>query len=222
MNLPEEVLRLLRGGGLQPENLGRSGARVYRCGEYFLKIDRAGALSRAAQMQGYFASRGLSGELAGYAQADGLDYLLVRAVRGVCGCDPSLLAQPRRLAARVGEAVRALHETPAEDCPLADANERAIARKTPSPGELALLRRDTLIHGDCCLPNLFFSEAGCQFIDLGDAGLGDRHFDLYWACWSLAYNLKTDRYNDRLLDAYGRDAVDPQRLRLCARLSRDE
>ena len=41
--------------------------------------------------------------------------------------------------------------------------------------------------------------------------MGDRHFDLCWALWSLNYNLKTPRFNDRLLDAYGRDAVDDLR-----------
>ena len=56
--------------------------------------------------------------------------------------------------------------------------------------------------------------------DLGEGGLGDGHFDLYWAMWSLEYNLKTDRYNRRFLDAYGMDGVDEERLDCCRRLSR--
>lgn len=222
MDWPAEVMRLLRGGGLRPENLGRSGAQVYQCGELFLKVDREGALRRAAVMQEYFARKRLSGALVGYVQAGGRDYLICEGARGLCGCDRALLDQPEYLADRVGEAVRALHETDAADCPLADANERAIALKTPPPGALASLRRDALVHGDCCLPNLFLSPGGCQFIDLGGAGLGDRHFDLYWATWSLGYNLGSDAYTGRLLDAYGRDVIDPERLVLCARLSREE
>ena len=58
------------------------------------------------------------------------------------------------------------------------------------------------------------------FIDLGEGGLGDRHFDLYWAMWSLGYNLKTEAYAGRFLDAYGRDRVDEARMDVCARLSR--
>ena len=45
------------------------------------------------------------------------------------------------------------------------------------------------------------------FIDLDHGGIGDRHIDLYWGCWSLGFNLKTDRYRDRFLDAYGRDKI---------------
>ena len=48
------------------------------------------------------------------------------------------------------------------------------------------------------------------------------HFDLYRACRSMRYNLKTDRYNARVLDAYGCGRIDPVRMSLCERISRDE
>ena len=54
------------------------------------------------------------------------------------------------------------------------------------------------------------------FIDLGNGGVGDRHIDLFWGIWSLGFNLKTDRYADRFLDAYGRDRVEPELLRIVA------
>ena len=54
------------------------------------------------------------------------------------------------------------------------------------------------------------------FIDLGAAGIGDRHMDLFWGIWSLGFNLKTDRYRDRFLDAYGREDVEPELLRVVA------
>lgn len=46
------------------------------------------------------------------------------------------------------------------------------------------------------------------FVDLDCAGVGDRHVDVYWALWTLWFNLHTDAYGDRLLDAYGRDLID--------------
>ena len=90
------------------------------------------------------------------------------------------------------------------------------------PGDVSILRHDALIHGDMCLPNIFYDEAYrfTGFIDLGDAGPGDRHFDLYWAMWSLSYNLKTDQYNNLFMDAYGRDAFDPARFEVCAAISK--
>ena len=50
------------------------------------------------------------------------------------------------------------------------------------------------------------------FIDVGAGGLGDRHIDLHWGIWSLGYNLGTDAYRDRFLDAYGRDRINKDLL----------
>jgi len=77
-----------------------------------------------------------------------------------------------------------------------------------------VLKSDTLLHGDYCLPNIMLNNwTFTGFIDLGGAGVGDRHIDLFWGVWSLFFNLKTDAYRDRFLDAYGRDKVDFEVLR---------
>ena len=204
--------------------IGRSEAQVLKAGNCFLKIAPAGKLERAAALQEYFHKLGLSAPLVAYDRDDERDYLLVEAVRGRSGIE--VLDRPEWLAETLGRAVRALHEMDARDCPVADVNGQALAlyeRETGHAfsGDASVLRQDALLHGDCCLPNVFFDEKGFSgFIDLGEGGLGDRHFDLYWAMWSLEYNLKTDAYSGRFLDAYGRDAVDAARLDVCARLSR--
>ena len=80
-----------------------------------------------------------------------------------------------------------------------------------------LLKTDTLIHGDYCLPNIILEDWHLsKFIDVGNGGVGDRHIDLFWGIWSLGYNLKTHAYADRFLDAYGWEAVEPELLRLIA------
>jgi kanamycin kinase len=221
--LPEGIRRIVGAARLAADSLGRSGAQVFDAGGSFLKVAPRGELERAAVMQEYFARKGLSAPLVAVEQDETRDYLLVKALpgRNACQC----VEDAAWLSAALGEAVRRLHETDAAGCPLSDCNERAVeayARETgrPFPDDLSPLRKDALIQGDCCLPNIFFDNRRfAGFIDLGDAGLGDRHFDLCWALWSLKYNLKTPRYDDRLLDAYGRDAVDAERLALCARLS---
>lgn len=69
-----------------------------------------------------------------------------------------------------------------------------------------LLCLDTLIHGDACLPNILQKNGTfCSFVDVSMGGIGDRHIDLYWAIWSLQYNLKTSAYTDAFLDYYGRN-----------------
>jgi kanamycin kinase len=54
------------------------------------------------------------------------------------------------------------------------------------------------------------------FIDVGNGGIGDRHVDLFWGAWTLNFNLGTDAYKDRFLDAYGRDLVNEDALRTIA------
>ena len=78
-----------------------------------------------------------------------------------------------------------------------------------------LLRNEVLLHGDYCLPNIMLKDFKItSFIDVGNGGIGDRHVDLFWGAWTLWFNLKTDAYRDRFLDAYGRDLVDEERLRV--------
>ena len=53
------------------------------------------------------------------------------------------------------------------------------------------------------------------FIDFNMSGLGDKHIDLYWAIWSLNYNLMSD-YTDFFLDQYGRENYDESMLKVIA------
>jgi kanamycin kinase len=52
------------------------------------------------------------------------------------------------------------------------------------------------------------------FIDVGNGGVGDRHVDLFWGAWTLAFNLGTDAYRNRFFDAYGRDKIEEEKLRI--------
>lgn len=223
--MDDRIKKFLEDRGRAEEiTIGRSDSQVLRSGNLFLKIAPAGKLARAAAMQEYFHAKGLTAPLIAYDRDDRMDYLLAEAVPGKSGIEWT--DRPEWLAGRLGECVRMLHSLDARDCPVKDVNEQALrlyARETgyAYEGEASVLKKDALLHGDCCLPNVFFSDKGfAGFIDLGEGGLGDRHFDLYWAVWSLEYNLKTDRYTERFLDAYGRDAMDAARMDCCARLSR--
>ena len=83
--------------------------------------------------------------------------------------------------------------------------------------EKHFLKNDTLLHGDYCLPNVMLDNwAFSGFIDLGNGGVGDRHVDLYWGAWTLNFNLGTDEFRGRFFDAYGRDKVDEDIVRIVA------
>lgn len=214
-------------------------------GGRFLKIGRAKSLYREAQMTAYFHGKGLSTPVLGYISGD-KDYLLTARIPGEDGIAPQHLADPKRLCDVYAESLRTLHGTACADCPVRGMtsgmfDEMTRVRKTGSydadllaycgmrdPDEAyrllcerrELLRDDTLIHGDCCLPNILFEEfAFTGFIDLGEAGMGERNYDLFWGVWTLQFNLHTDAYKDRFLDAYGRADVDLERMQLCGMLS---
>lgn len=225
MVLPDRIASFLGGAALEGEDMGRSGAQVLRAGGMFLKIDAQGSLARSAAMQEYFAKKKLSAPLIAYEQAGGKDYLLVQAVPGEYACCDAMLREPAKLAALLGETARMLHETEAADCPLCDVNERVLAMYAAEhkgrayEGNAHLLRKEALVHGDHCLPNIFFDGGRFSgYIDLGDAGLGDRHMDLACAVWSLGYNTGSAAWRDTLLDAYGRDKIDEERLQICLQL----
>jgi aminoglycoside phosphotransferase len=58
------------------------------------------------------------------------------------------------------------------------------------------------VHGDLCLPNIYVDDNNkfVGFIDLDNCGLGDKWYDYSWLLWSLEHNLKTNKYNNVLLD----------------------
>lgn len=222
--LPERIRRLTGDLPLNENTVGRSDSQVFQVGGMHLKTGPLGTLHRSAQAQDYFHRKGLSSALMEYVQEDGRDWLLIETVKGVPAYDRSLRDDLPRLARRLGEILRMLHETDASDCPFDDANERELEVYEKECGHAfeggtGLLKKDVLIHGDACLPNIFMDGSRFYgFIDLGDAGRGDRHFDLYLTTWSMGYNFKTDEYNRIFLDAYGRDAFGAEQFELCARI----
>ena len=83
-----------------------------------------------------------------------------------------------------------------------------------------LLKDDTLIHGDYCLPNIILNNWKFSgFIDLGNGGIGDKHVDIFWGLWTLYYNLKTFDFTERFMQAYGKDKIDFDTLRLIAAIA---
>jgi kanamycin kinase len=221
-------------------------ARVYfiDTGEgLFLKTAATGTLLREAQMTEYFNKKGLGAKVVSYI-SDKNDWLLTKKVKGEDCTFDTYLADPVRLADIMGKRLRMLHETSAEDCPVKDRVGEYIALaeknyktdnydKSAFPdnfgfksGEEAyyvlqkgkhLLKNEVLIHGDYCLPNIMLDNWDFSgFIDVGNGGIGDRHIDLFWGVWTLWFNLKTNEYTDRFLDAYGRDKIDMDKLKIVA------
>ena len=147
------------------------------------------------------------------------EYLLMTRISGKMACDPAYLAQPEQLLSLLAEALHMLWQTDWTGCPQRRSldDELRHARyslenglvdfsrcepETFGPGGFkspeALLfwlesnkppLEHAFSHGDCCLPNIFFSGNKVSgFIDLGDAGIADKWRDLSLCFRSLKHN----------------------------------
>ncbi len=239
---PEELRAWLSGADVYDSSCSRAARVIFidRDGGYFLKSAERGALKREAELTEFFNRKGLGVRVLGYFSCE-RDLMLTESAAGE-DCT-HYTDRPEFLCDLTAELLRELHSTDASDCPVDRTREYLSAAENNykrgnydaslfpdnwgySSADEAwavlrdgarLLRSDTLIHGDYCLPNIILDRGRfSKFIDLGNGGLGDRHIDLFWGAWSLFFNLKTDRYRERFFDAYGRDRVDPDMLRIVA------
>ena len=244
-DFPPALFSVLRTGEAYDSSCSPDARVIFIDGDggYFIKSAPLGALEREAQMDTYFHCKGLGAQVLFYLQYKGQDGLVTRRVKGEDLTHKIYLSDPYRLASLLGERLRALHEERAEDCPVKDrmTSYLALAKKNYLAGAYDLsffcdygesdaeriyriveeyrtfLTGNTLLHGDYCLPNVLFDDWRFSgFIDLGNAGLGDRHVDLFWGAWTLRFNLGTDCFRDVFFDAYGRDLVEPDALRVIA------
>ena len=245
-DIPERLLPLLLGAPVWDSSCSPEARVLFieREGGLYLKSAALGTLAREAQMTRFFHSRGMGTEVLDYFTEEGKDWLLTAAVKGEDLTHEFYTSEPKRLCDALAERLRLLHECSTEGCPVPDHTAEYLARAAKnhregnydaslfpdnwgytSPEEAwavlekqgDLLESNTLLHGDYCLPNVMFSGwEFSSFIDVGNGGVGDRHVDLFWGAWTLSFNLHTDAYRDRFFDAYGRDRVDEDKLRIVA------
>ena len=222
-----------------------SGAQVlYLDQGYYLKIDRKGTLKQEAKQTNWFAKEGLGVPLIQYISTD-QDYLLTKVADGFDATH--FLQDPEKICQTAATALKELHQLRPADFPTNNhlAHYRQVAQENYEKGHFYpktllpqfdissreeayqliqekghLLTENAFIHGDACLPNIILTEDGnfSSFIDVGLAGIADKHIDIFWFLWSLHYNLGSTAYGDIFLDYYGRDQVDQETVRLVAAL----
>ena len=215
------------------------------CG-YFLKSAPKNALKREAALMRYFHGKGLSAEVIEYFshEQSERDWLLSEKISGDDGIAQKYLEHPERLCDIWAEQLAILHGLDYSDCPVQNHTEWLIKRaehnkradnydKSNFPDSFGykfaeeawavvetqghLLQNNALLHGDYCLPNIILDNWQFKgFVDVGSGGVGDRHVDIFWGLWTLFWNLHTHDYRQRFIDAYGRDKIDENMLRIVA------
>lgn len=233
---PAELHGLLQAGKIYDSSCSTEARTLYCEAGYYIKIAPKGALASESMMGRLFHQLGLGAEVLEYLSSD-RDYLVTRSADGEDLTHH--LEDPENLCRVMAEGLRKLHSQSVAGAPVSaklsgyadlsafneylrmdyigiHSREEAMAVIDANRGRLT---SDTLIHGDACLPNIICRDGRFgTFIDCGFGGAGDRHIDLFWAIWSLQFNLKTEDYTDRFLDLYGREKVDMDMLKTVAAL----
>lgn len=243
--MPQEIRYFVSGANIYDSSCSPE-ARVYfidKGNGYYLKRSDRGTLEKESKMTEYFHYKGMGAEVLKYISGDS-DWLLTSAVIGEDCVHDEYIINPERLCDTIAYELRKLHEMDYSDCPIMDrtAEYLALAEKNYRTGNYdkaifpdsfgyrsaeeahhvlsegkAALQSKVLLHGDYCLPNIILNNWKLSgFIDVGSGGVGDRHIDIFWGTWTLWFNLKTNKYRERFLDAYGRDKVDEEILKIVA------
>ena len=210
-SFPKKIHQFLENAEIYDSSSNPSITVLYSDLGYYVKIAEKGSLSRESDMNKLLYHNKIGVELISYVSED-KDYMVTCAAKGQDATH--YLADPERLCEALAKAMRFLHTRPIDDIPVSSYMENINNDLKHN-----VIKQDTFIHGDFCLPNIIFDNwQFSSFIDVGMAGIGDRHIDIYWALWSLNFNLKTNKYSEYFLNLYGKENYDRRALRIIAEI----
>lgn len=216
---------------------------IYSESGCFLKISPKGTLKNEAIETEYMNSLGLSPKVLTYVSED-KDYLITEKIQGFDCVSPLYMDNPKKLCDTLAQTLKMLHSIDYSNCPIQNHTDNYLKLveqnyasgnydKSHFPDSFGyssaeeaykvvkahshFLQTNTLLHGDYCLPNIILNDWKFSgFIDVGNGGVGDKHVDLFWGLWTLQFNLKTNKYFSRFIDAYGRNSIDLDILKVVA------
>lgn len=240
---PKELHSYLQNNNIFDSSCHSTSKVYYIDSGYYLKIDEKESLRKQMELTKKFHDIGFGVEVVLYLSTD-KDYMITKSAIGQ-DCT-HYLANPKKLCEILASTLQKLHKQDINNHSLSSRIERyhdllknkfdscsfdqdvilsflSINSKEEAvsiiENNIGKLKTDTLIHGDYCLPNIILNNGTfSSLIDFDMSGIGDKHIDLYWALWSLEFNLGTDSYNNYFLDLYGRDNFDFEMLEVIAAL----
>lgn len=171
---------------------------------------------------------------------EGWTWLLMSEVSGTALHDERFSGRSHDVARMLAGGLRQFHSLPISECPFdqrldhvlsvahqrmeagtVDEDDFDAARLGSSAAELwgeVLERRPAtenlvVVHGDYCLPNVIVRDDMVSgFVDLGRAGVADRHLDLALVTRSLVSNGHAEAV-ETFFEAYGLAEVDEEKIR---------
>ena len=188
LKLPNEIKEIIKDLNYKIDNIGRSEDKVIIIeNKYVLKISKnIEYLKREYDINEWLKDKIPCTSNVLFIVEDGYAYYLRTCLNGYSLIHEKYITNPDLLIDALCKTVKILRSLDKFNCEYL--SNESIGK--------------SFIHGDLCLPNIYFDDNNnfIGFIDLGGAGLGDPWFDYCWMLWSLEYNLKIDKYNKILLN----------------------
>lgn len=189
LNLPPTIYEYVRHLSFKKDMAGCSSDRVYLFeDQYVLKISKNFNLLKREKDRVDWLSNQIPGSKSiAFIEKNSIYYYLRTCIKGENLIAKRFLEHPDLLIEAIKEVVQVLRKLDQRNCPFQSVDNFG----------------NDFVHGDLCLPNILVDEQNhfCGFIDLDNAGLGDKWYDYAWLLWSFEYNLGTNQYNKKLLDA---------------------
>lgn len=213
--IPPVIAEKIKGERFETDAIGRSDSAVLLFADRVLKIEKTSAVSdREHAVLSWLDGNLRAPRVLAFARANGFNYLLMTRLKGKMAFEADMTE--REISAKLAEGILLLRNTDVRDCPetkdlrsvLRDAKQRmasgALQGKRPQTQEFsdfaslyAYLAENipteepVFSHGDYCLPNVFLSDEGIGFLDLGSACVMDKDYDVFMCLWSMRYNFVT-------------------------------
>lgn len=190
MNVPYKIKEIIKDYPLTKDTLGRSKDLIYFAKDkYVLKISKdKEKLRHEVEMNDFLYDKIPVSKTIVYEEDNKYGYYLKTYLEGEPLICEKYLKNPYNLILLLKEALDKIHSVKIDNCPFTNSYSNG----------------DSFIHGDFCLPNILVKDNKVSgFIDLNDAGVGDKYADYSWCIWSFEYNLKTKEFTPILLKELG-------------------
>jgi kanamycin kinase len=210
-DFPEDIRYIFEEGKVYDSSCSTEMQVLYSDLGYYVKIAEKDRLKKEAEMARLFEEKKMGPQVVSYLSTD-KDYMVTKSARGEDALH--FLGNPEKLCEVLCGAMKHLHSCSTVGIPASPGMDAYATEANRN-----LLSNDTFIHGDFCLPNVMLDNWNfSSFIDVGNAGVGDRHIDIFWLLWSLNYNLGTNKYADYVMELYGKEKIDKRVLKFVAKI----
>ena len=111
-------------------------------------------------------------------------YLVTKKIRGKMLCDEFFIKRPKKLIKIIDEVINLIENVNIDTFPYQINKEKKV-----------------FSHGDLCLPNIIIrNNKIVGFIDLGDASIRDKEYDVATILRSYEYNINSLKYSKEFLE----------------------